>query len=215
MLSALKSGITKARGAIGGRTGTSALNAPPDLPEDWSYDLGDDEIAHLYDESAKRLRDSLEMGEQQEAKAFLIARFSLLLLVASGIFGDLQLGSGIGATTIASWSALLLSALVGLITLFLITPKSWQTGINIASLAHWSRHGEDVTAMKAAALEIAVAGFVTNYNIVKSRGGRLKWLLIIVVLQAVCVVSVQVVSALIDQAPSDCCAETLDEALPD
>lgn len=171
---------------------------PSELPEDWPQAFDEDERDYLYEESQRRLREVLEFGDQQEAKALALARIALIVIAASGIFGDLQIESASpqewGPTTIASIVAIAASIVVGAITFWLLHPPEWQTGANVEWLARWS--GARKRDMKDAVLEVLVEGFWRNTEITRVRGERLVWLLWAVAFQTICVVAVQVVSAL-------------------
>ncbi len=184
----------RARRMVRRRTRTEHGEALPDLPENWPEELGEEELEYLYTESRLRLRETIEFGDQQEAKALALIRLALILIAASGIFGDLQLEGAWSAISIASALAILSSVLVGGVAFVLLRPQRWETGANVEWLAHWS--GAAPPAMKAAVLETLVEGFRRNNAIIQKRGERLVWLLWLVALQTVCVVSVQVVSEL-------------------
>lgn len=165
-----------------------------DLPENWPEGLGEEELEYLYAESRLRLRETIEFGDQQEAKALALVRLALILIAASGIFGDLQVEGAWSAISIVSALAILSSVLVGGATFVLLRPQRWETGANVEWLAHWT--GADTPAMKSVVLETLVEGFRSNSEIIRRRGEWLMWLLWLVAFQTTCIVGVQVVSAL-------------------
>ena len=55
-----------------------ASEVPRGLPEDWPDAFGDEERDYLHDESRRRLRETIEFGDQQEAKALVRLQKSLL-----------------------------------------------------------------------------------------------------------------------------------------
>ena len=174
-----------------------ASEAPRGLPEDWPDAFGDEERDYLHDESRRRLRETIEFGDQQEAKALALVRISLILIAASGIFGDLRVEAAPPAEwdwlTVASLLAILSSVAVGAIAVLLLYPRGWDTGADVEWLAAWS--GARARDLKDEALKGFVAGFVRNSEIARQRGERLVWLLWAVVIQTLCVVLVQVAAA--------------------
>ena len=174
-----------------------ANDAPAELPDGWPDDLGDEAIEYLYEESRQRLVESIEFGNQQEAKALALLRISLIIIAASGIFGDLR----IETASPPDWSlvagtsvlALLSSAWVGVLVFRILHPRAWHTGADIEWLARWS--GASARDLKGATLEVLMEGFVANNEVTRERGDRLVWLLRAVAIQTLCVVVVQVAAA--------------------
>ena len=126
---------------------------------------------------------------------------SLILIAASGIFGDLRAEiappSERDWLSAASVPAILSPVAVGAITVWLLHPQPWSTGTDVEWLARWS--GARTRDLKDAALKELVSGFAENHEITKERGERLTWLLWAVVIQTLCVVLVQIV-ATVDSA---------------
>ena len=171
---------------------------PRPLPEDWPDAFGEEERDYLYEESRRRLRETIEFGDQQEAKALVLVRISMILIAASGIFGDLRLEAAPPTEwdwlTLASLLAVLSSVAVGVIVVWLLHPQGWDTGMDVGWYAQWS--GANTRAMKDEALRGFVEGFARNSRITEERGERLVWLLRAVVVQTLCVVLVQVAAAM-------------------
>ena len=171
-----------------------ANDAPAELPDGWPDAFDDEARDYLYEESRQRLVESIEFGNQQEAKALALFRISLIIIAASGIFGDLriEIASPLewGFVTGASVLALLFSALVGGLTFRILHPRAWHTGADIEWLARWS--GASARDLKDATLDALMEGFVANNEVTRERGDLLVWLLWAVAIQTVCVVSVQV-----------------------
>ena len=67
-----------------------ATDGGTDLPTGWPDAFDDEARDYLYEEGRQRLAESIEFGNQQEAKALALLRISLIIIAASGIFGDLQ-----------------------------------------------------------------------------------------------------------------------------
>ena len=198
-----------------------ANNDPAELPDGWPGAFDDEARDYLYEESRQRLVESIEFGNQQEAKALALLRISLIIIAASGIFGDLRIETASplewGLVAGASVLALVSSACVGGLAFWILHPQTWHTGADVGWLARWSdaskRDMTDATSteeaavavrpesgaskrdMKDATLETFVEGFGTNTEITRKRGDRLVWLLRAVAIQTVCVVFVQVAAA--------------------
>ena len=128
------------------------------------------------------------------AHALFFGGSRLIIIAASGIFGDLriEIASPLewGFVTGASVLALLFSALVGGLTFRILHPRAWHTGADIEWLARWS--GASARDLKDATLDALMEGFVANNEVTRERGDLLVWLLWAVAIQTVCVVSVQV-----------------------
>lgn len=163
---------------------------PPELPDDWPEAFGEEERDYLYEESRRRLIETIEFGDQQEAKALALVRISLILIAASGIFGDLRVDGGWSWLTVASILAIASSVAVGGIAVWLLHPQDWDTGANVGWLARWS--GASKRHLKDESLKGLVEGFGANDEIIAKRGKRLVLLLWAVVFQTLCVVFVQI-----------------------
>ena len=179
---------------------------PPQLPADWPDAIdGEEAIDHLYTESRKRLTETVAFGEAQESKGFLLLRVGLVLVVAGGILGEFQFSGFPSATSIVSVLSVVVSLFVFLVAFLLIQPRGWETGVNTAELGDWSIYfSSSVSEMKAVTLEILVEGFNKNHQVIESLGWRLRLLTMLVMLQAACVVSIPVVSALAENVTDNC-----------
>ena len=158
---------------------------PADLPESWPADFGEEEREYLYEESRQRLQEVIEFANQQEAKALALVRISLVIIAASGIFGDLRIESASplewGPVSIVSALALLASVVVGGIAFWLLHPQAWWTGADVHWLARWA--GASKRELKDIVLETLVTGFHQNRAITRKRGSRLVLLLWAVAVQ--------------------------------
>ena len=176
-----------------------ANDDPAEVPERWPDTFDDEARDYLYEESRQRLLETIEFGNQQEAKALALLRISLIIIAASGIFGDLQVD--IDSPSPLAWSlitqasvlALLSSLAVGGLAFWILLPQIWETGANVEWLRSWA--GASARDLKGATLEALVEGFVANNEVARGRGERLVWLLWAVAAQTVCVVLVQVAAA--------------------
>ena len=164
------------------------------LPEDWAAAFDDEARDFLFEEGRRRLWETIESRDQQEAKALALIRISLVIIAASGIFGDLRLEAALppewDLVTWFSVFAILSSIAVGGLSFSLLHPQEWETGTNVGWLARWSGASKDM--MKDAALETLVEGFERNIRITQRRGECLVWLLRAVAVQTFFVVLVEV-----------------------
>lgn len=168
-----------------------------ELPEDWTEAFDDEARDFLYEESRQRLQETIAFGDQQEAKALALVRISLVIIAASGIFGDLQVEwASPVAWELITWAsvfAIASSVAVGGLAFWLLHPQGWETGTNVEWLARWS--GASKSEMRDAGLQTLVDGFVRNTEVALRRGERLVWLLRAVAVQTFFVVLVQVAAA--------------------
>ena len=176
------------------------------MPEDWAEAFDDEARDFLYEESRQRLQETIAFGDQQEAKALALVRISLVIIAASGIFGDLQVEIASPVEweliTWASVFAIASSMAVGGLAFWLLHPQVWETGTNVGWLARWS--GASREDMRSAALETLIEGFDRNDGITHRRGERLVWLLRAVAVQTFFVVLVQIAAAVDGAAAANC-----------
>ena len=153
--------------------------------------LEEPELRFLYDEGRSRLNEMLAFADQQEAKALAIARLSLIIIAASGIFGDLALTAGY---LVLSFSLLAVAATLGVAAIAILIvfyPAEWETGLNVESFTTWARAGATVERMREYALSVFVAGYKKNYRVLQ-RGRWLKVAIVLLVLQVGFVVAVEI-----------------------
>ena len=171
-----------------------ANDAPAELPDGWPDAFDDEARDYLYEESRQRLVEGIEFGNQQEAKALALLRISLIIIAASGIFGDLRVETVSplewGPIGWASLLAILSSVTVGGVAFWILHPRAWHTGADVEWLARWS--GASARDLRGATLDALLEGFIANNEVTRKRGERLVWLLWAVAIQTVCVVLVQV-----------------------
>ena len=165
---------------------------PHDLPEGWAESLADDEVGFLYEEARQQLRETIQFGALQEAKTYALLSVSLILVSAGSIFGDLRIGHTL--IGIVSAVALLLSVVALLLALLLLRPRNWEEGADIAYFARWALSGYvGARNMKGVILEEVLApGERANSGIVKERDRVLLGLWLVVLIEAYCVVFVQI-----------------------
>lgn len=167
----------------------------PELPRDWPETLRKSERRFLLEAAQRRLRETIEFRDQQEAKALALVRISLIVIAASGIFGDLRIAWDCSLLTVASVLALLSSGVAVGIGFWLLHPQSWETGMNIRWFAQWAKSGARTPDLEGATLEELVKGFDKNVRSSNWSGKRLIWLLWAMAIQTLFVVLVQVAAA--------------------
>lgn len=165
------------------------------LPEGWAESLADDEIALLYEEGRQQLRETSQSGALQEAKTYALLSVSLILISASGIFGDLRVEAT--PTGVASVAALAFAGAVVVLALWLLRVRDWEGGADVTYFARWAGSGYvGARNMKNVMLErVLVPGERANSGIVEGRNRVLRWLWVAVVLETACVLFVQALAA--------------------
>ena len=164
----------------------------PELPEGWPDAFDEDARDYLYEEARTALTEITEFASQQQEKALGLLRLSFVLIAVSGIFGDIQLErSTLG---VLSTLAIVCSAGVGAVGLWLLFPRNWRTGADMGWLGRWE--GATTRDMKDAVLESSVRATQHNARLSARRGMLLTALVVALALQTVFVVLVQVASAL-------------------
>ena len=163
----------------------------PVVPE---RQIEEPELSFLYDEGRARLNEILTFAEQQESKALAIVRISLIIIAASGIFGDLEITA---TDPVSILSVLAIAATLGVaaMAIHVFFPAEWETGLDVPWFSKWAHSGAKVEHMRARALEVFNKGYESNLRI--SRRGRwLRCATKLLVLQVAFVVGVEIVSAL-------------------
>ena len=126
-----------------------------ELPENWTEAFDVDARDFLYEESRQRLRETIEFGNQQEAKVFALLQISLVLIAASGIFGDLhvELASPAEWSRVVWASILALACWVGVagLAFTLLNPQSVGDGNKrrLAGAMVRRQSGRDMTRRRA------------------------------------------------------------------
>lgn len=160
---------------------------PP--PEGWWRELGDEVLEYLHEEGRTRGREVLAEVERQERKVAVFLAWMLALISASGLFGDLQVGTdGLGA---ASWAALALTGVAIAAATYVFWPRDWDLGPNLRQLAD---HSDDPREMRGLAVDTLVTAYCLNMNLVVERARAVNLMTGLVPLQAVAVVAVQVLA---------------------
>ena len=159
---------------------------PP--PEGWWREIDDDEIEFLNSEGRTYERDVIAEADRQERKATILMAWALALLSASGLFGDLDLGSD--AAGIASWFALAATGLMVAAATYVFWPRSWYIGLNLAQLA---RHtGSGTRELRGQVVDALVSGYCANMRLVRGRARAVDLMTILLPLQTLAVVAVEI-----------------------
>lgn len=158
---------------------------PP--PEGWWRELGDEVLEYLHEEGRTRGREVLAEAERQERKVAMLLAWVLALISASGLFGDLQVGTdGLGA---ASWTALMLTGVAIVAATYVFWPRDWDLGPNLRRLAD---RGDDPRELRGLAVDAFMTGYCLNMNLVVERARAVDLMTWLVPLQAIAVIAVQV-----------------------
>ena len=168
--------------------GTDADLEPP--PSGWWHDLADDVLDRLYEEGREGGRELLAEADRQERKASVLLAWMLALISASGLFGDLELGTdALGA---ASWSAIAVTGIAVCTATYVFWPRRWDLGPNVASLAATAEQGE--RELRGQALDALVVGYCHNAGFIAKRAWPIDLQTALVPLQAIAVVAVQILA---------------------
>ena len=159
---------------------------PP--PEGWWHDLDDDEIEFLNSEGRTYERAVVGEADRQERKATILMAWSLALLSASGLFGDLDLGRD--AAGLASWVALATTGLMVAAATYVFWPRNWYIGLNLAQLAR--RAGSGTRELLGQAVDALVSGYCVNMRLVRGRARAVDLMTILLPLQSLAVVAVEI-----------------------
>ena len=133
------------------------------LPDGWAEDLDIDTLDYLHSESRKRLLEQREEIEALKAKAPAIAGFATVIMIATGILGDLRISFSDDAVV----SALFMVALCAFVCVLLgggivIWPRPMRTGVNPVWLGSYARVRANAARLLAATVEAQVDAFSRN-----------------------------------------------------
>lgn len=132
-------------------------------PDGWADSLDIDTVDYLHSESRKRLLEQREEIEALKAKAPAIAGFATVIMIATGILGDLRISFADDAVV----SALFMVALGAFICVLLgagivIWPRPLRTGVNPVWLGNYARGRANAARLLAATVEAQVDAFSRN-----------------------------------------------------
>lgn len=133
------------------------------LPDGWADDLDIDTVDYLHNESRKRLLEQREEIEALKAKAPAIAGFATVIMIATGILGDLRISFADDTVV----SALFMVALCAFVCVLLgagivMWPRSLRTGVNPVWLGSYARAQASAARLLAATVEAQVDAFSRN-----------------------------------------------------
>ena len=156
-----------------------------------SFDDG--ALEFLAVESRQRLRESLEIRGQQDRTGLYLIGWTVTLVGAAGIFGDLRI-SDLDAVSALSALAALSTLGVGIAAALMFKPRSWAAGVDVEALSQVA--GASVRQLREIALEASVRGFAVNTRHTNGRERVLNWLYRLAVLTSVLIVVMQLLAVL-------------------
>jgi len=159
---------------------------PP--PEGWWRELGDEVLEYLLGVGSQRASDVNEERDRQERKAVVLMAWALALISASGLLGDLNLGSDSAGA--ASWCALGMTGAISAAATYVFWPRDWDRGVNIAWLAEQATAGS--RELRGETVDALVASYCVNMNHLRRRTRVLDLMTMLMPAQALAVVLVQV-----------------------
>ena len=143
------------------------------LPDGWAEELDVDTLDYLYAESRARLLEQIQGIDSVSAKAKAVAGFAALVILATGILGDLQISFTEHAVS-STLSVAAIAAFVGAITSagVILWPQPVRTGVLPIWLGEYARSNAGASLLKAAVVEIQINAFRRNQT-TDVRNGRL------------------------------------------
>lgn len=139
-------------------------NAPSDpLRPGWANTLDADAIDYLYAESRARLVEQIHGIDSVPAKAKAVAGFATLVMLATGLLGDLRIAFS-DEVVDSMLSVIAVLGFVGTVstTGLILWPRAVATGVLPAWLGEYALGGANATYLKAAAVEVQVNAFIRN-----------------------------------------------------
>ncbi len=162
---------------------------PP--PEGWWRELGDEVLGYLLGVGRQRVSDMNEESDRQERRAVVLVAWALALISASGLLGDLNVGSN--AVGLASWCALGMTGAIVAAATYVFWPRDWDKGVNIVWLAQQAPAGS--RELRGETLDVLVTGYCVNANHLRRCARALDLMTMLMPAQALAVVLVQVLGS--------------------
>ena len=163
------------------------------MPEaTWWRTLADDALEFLYIEGRQRLRETLDARDGQDRTALYLTSWTVTIVGAAGIFGDLRITDR-DAVSALSIVAAISAVAAGLIAAWLFQPRSWFDGADVEWLSDYQ--GASRRELMGEALDAIVGGFGSNVKTLRFRHRLMGWLYATTASTSVLVVSIQIVSA--------------------
>lgn len=167
-----------------------------EAPSGWADRLHIDTIDYLYEESRKRLLEQLGEIEALKAKAPAIAGFATVVMIATGILGDLRISFDNDLVV----STLFMAALAAFICVLagagvVIWPRPMRTGVNPEWLGGYARRHASPTRLRATAVEAQIDAFARNRKIYERDRRIINGMMLSAALETVAIVALIVVRA--------------------
>lgn len=171
----------------------------PDQPPPWWEAFDDEALEYLHGEGRQRLRETLSARDQQDRAAYYLVGWTVMIVSAAGIFGDLRI-TQLDLVSALSVATALAATTAGVVAAWILRPRDWADGLDIEWLAEYAGAGK--RELTGEALASLVQGFRANRNMVDFRSRLMTWLYGATVLTSVLVVAIQLVSAVTRAVPT-------------
>ena len=165
-----------------------------ELPSGWADRLHVDTIDYLYEESRKRLLEQRSEIEALKAKAPAVAGFATVVMIATGILGDLRISFGSDLVV----STLFMVALIAFVCVLasagvVIWPRPMRTGVNPEWLGGYAMRQANPTRLRAAAVEAQIDAFSRNRGVYERDRRSINGMMLSAALETVAIVALVVV----------------------
>ena len=159
----------------------------------WWEAFDDEALDYLHGEGRQRLRETLAARDQQEQRALYLVGWTVTVVGAAGIFGDLRV-SAVDLISILTVLASCGAVLVGLTAAAMFRPRDWGEGVDPSWLA---RHaGAAARELRGKALTANLIAYGANAQAIRWRARVLTWMYALTLLTSAFIVAIQVAAAL-------------------
>ncbi len=164
-----------------------------ELGPGWQEEFGDGALEYLHDGGMERLRETLDEKSQQDRLALYLASWTITIVGAAGIFGELRI-SNVDAISVLSTVASICALAVGAVTAAVFRPREWLRGTDPVWLSRYG--GATKRMLMEEALDVLVIGFKWNRQVVNQRDRLIRWLYALTIATSLLIVAIQLVWAL-------------------
>ena len=165
----------------------------------WWEAFDDEALDYLHGEGRQRLRETLAARDQQDRVAYYLVGWTVMIVSAAGIFGDLRI-TQLDLVSALSAATAVAATVAGVVAAWILRPRDWADGLDIEWLAGYVGAGK--RELTGEALASLVQGFRANRRLIDFRSRLMTWLYGATVLTSVLIVVIQLVSAVIRATPT-------------
>ena len=171
-------------------------DVPNELAAGWAESLDLDTLDYLYAESRARLLEQLQAIDALAAKARTVAGFVALVIIATGVLGDLRI-SFTEDRVASSLSMIAVIAFVGVLAgaAVIMWPHPIRMGVLPTWLARYSIDESNATALRAATTEIQVDAFAWNVRTMAHYGAIIRGMMALAAIEVSAVVALFIAQA--------------------